>query len=867
MAPPKSTAPKLPSSLLQQLGIEDGGGNGGRGRKRLGRKEMRKAERQEKKQSRSQSSRPPPQKRLKSQHSKHNDVDSDDEDDEDIEPLNTKVIPETKQDDSPKPKSILKTTKKADPKQAKASLKDDANTESRIGKNISRAVKDKLAEDDDEIAALEKKLGLKGKKKGLPKSFQEDGLDDLLGDLDALDESEDEEVQEKKKGKAEADDWLQRKRAEARKRARGNESSEDEEEEEDDEMMDDDDDDEASNMSMDEGDFSGGDSGDDDSDLEDEDAGEDDFEGFGSGSDEDAPPKPKVRENPYVAPVAATAAPSGKYIPPSLRKASSSDSEDLVRLRRQTQGLVNRLTEANLISLLGDIEKLYRTNPRQHMTSTLIDLLLTSVCEPTTLPDTLIILPAGFIAAVYKIIGTDFGAQVVQRIVELFDEHYARIVSLNQDSSTSVPDSKETTNLIALLSELYNFQVVGSSLVFDYIKLFLDTLSEQNAELLLKIVRISGPQLRQDDPSALKDIVTMLRPAVQKAGGEDKLSVRTKFMIETINDLKNNKMKTGAVASAVTSEHTIRMKKTLGTLNTRSIKASEPLRIGLKDIRDSDKKGKWWLVGASWAGNAEDEEEPTSKVRNTREVKDADSGTSDLVQLAREQRMNTDIRRAVFITIMSASDYQDAYLRLMKLKLKKVQELEIPKVLIQCSGAEKMYNPYYTLIAKRLCGDRKLKMAFQFSLWDLFKKMGETNDDDDEDFEEDTELDTRHIVNLAKMFGTLMAEGGLGLNVLKNLNLSYLQAKTKTFCEVLFITIILQTQKASKDSRDAKAIANLFSRAKETPQMITGLQYFLRKVVGKTDIAGGKAEKDIVKWGSKVAGDTLQALLNADTPR
>lgn len=805
---------------------------------------------------------------MKSQHVRHNDEDDDDEGDEDIEPLNEKVISEKIKDEGPKPKSILKTTKKADPPRAKTSSKEDAVPESRIGKNISKAVRDKLAEDDDEIAALEKKLGLKGKKKGLPKSFQEDGLDELLGDLDALDDSEDEEVQQKKKGKAEANDWLERKRAEARKRARSNENSEDEEDDdeddEDDDILDedeDDDDDEdvASDISMDEPDFLGSDSGENDSDLGDEDMADDDFEGFGSGSDEDVAPKPKVRENPYVAPVTSTATSSGKYIPPSLRKASSSDSEDLVRLRRQTQGLVNRLTEANLISLLGEIEKLYRVNPRQHMTSTLIDLLLTSVCEPTTLPDTLIILPAGFISAIYKIIGTDFGAQVIQRVVELFDEHYARSTSINQDSA-SIPDSKETANLIALLSELYNFQVVGSSLIFDYIKLFLDTLSEMNAELLLKIVRISGPQLRQDDPSSLKDIVTMLRPAVQKAGGEEKLSVRTKFMIETINDLKNNKMKTGAVASAVTSEHTIRMKKTLGTLNTRSIKGSEPLRIGLKDIRDSDKKGKWWLVGASWAGNAEDEE-PTTKAKNATEAQEVETGTSDLVQLAKEQRMNTDIRRAVFITIMSASDYQDAYQRLTKLKLKKVQELEIPKVLIQCSGAEKMYNPYYTLIAKRLCGDRKLKMAFQFSLWDLFKKMGETNDDDDDDFEEDTDLDTRHIVNLAKMFGTLMAEGGLGLNVLKNLNLSYLQAKTKTFCEVLFITILLQTQKASKEGRDEKAIANLFSRVKDTPQMITGLQYFLKKVVGKTDIAGGKVEKDTVKWGCKVAGDTLQELL------
>lgn len=831
-----------------QVSVDNGGGNGGRGRRSLGRKEMRKAERQEKKQSRSQSSRPPPQKRLKSQHAERDSGDDDDYEG-DIEPLNAKAVPEEKINDSPKPKTILKTTKKADPPRPKASHKEEANSESRIGNNVSKAVKAKLAEDDDEIAALEKKLGMKGKKKGLSKSFQEDGLNELLGDLDALDESEDEEVLQRKKGNAEANDWLERKRAEARKRARGNESSEGD---------DDDDDDEGSDVSMNEHDFLGSDSGDDEGSLEAED---NDFEGFGSGGEEDVPPEPKVRENPYVAPVAAATA-SGKYIPPSLRKASSSDSEDLVRLRRQIQGLVNRLTEANLISLLGEIEKLYRVNPRQHMTSTLIDLLLTSICEPTTLPDTLIILPAGFISAIYKIIGTDFGAQVIQRVVELFDEHYDRVSSMNQSFPASIPDSKETTNLIALLSELYNFQVVGSSLIFDYIKLFLDTLSELNAELLLKIVRISGPQLRQDDPSSLKDIVTMLRPAMQKAGGEEKLSVRTKFMIETINDLKNNKMKTGAVASAVTSEHTIRMKKTLGTLNNRNIKGSEPLRIGLNDIRDSDKKGKWWLVGASWAGNAENDDKSTKTIKKAKEVQDIDAGTSDLVQLAREQRMNTDIRRAIFITIMSASDYQDAYLRLMKLKLKKVQELEIPKVLIQCSGAEKMYNPYYTLIAKRLCGDRRLKMAFQFSLWDLFKKMGETNDDDDDAFEEDTELDTRHIVNLAKMFGTLMAEGGLGLNVLKNLNLSYLQAKTKTFCEVLFITILLQTQKSSKGGgRDEQAIANLFSRIKDTPQMITGLRYFLKKVVGKTDIAGGTVEKDTVKWGCKVAGDTLQDLL------
>lgn len=814
---------------------------------------------------------PPPAKRQRAQH-------TEDFEDDFEEPIAVQPPPRTKPrtedtEDTLKPKSILKRTKKAVPVPS-------TNSKSRSILSpapVSRAVKAKLDEDDEKIAALEKKLGLKGKKK-LPQSFTDDGLDELL---EGLNDGQDSDTQKEKKRKAEGDDWLEQKRSEARKKSkRGGPVSmqEDEESETDEEDLEEGDeggdDGGASDMSLGGREFLDDASGEDGSNLDDGEESldaEDDFDGFDSedGDDGDSEQqKPRIRENPYIAPSTGEG-PSQKYIPPSLRKLASSDSEALVRLRRQTQGLVNRLTEANLVSILGEIEKLFRDNPRQHVTSTLVDLLLISVCEPTSLPDTLIILPAGFIAAMYKIIGTDFGAQFIQRTVGLFDEHYARATAVSQDgpAAATSDSSKETSNLIMLLSEMYNFQVVGSNLIFDYVRLFLGKLSELNAELLLKIIRTSGPQLRQDDPSSLKDIVAMLRPAVASVG-EENISVRTKFMIETINNLKNNKLKTGSQASAVTSEHTIRMKKIIGSLNTRNIKAHEPLRIGLKDIRDSDKKGKWWLVGASWSGNAAEgnedapKDEPLARAAHVVE----DSGTSDLVQLAREQRMNTDIRRAIFVTIMSASDYEDAHLRLMRLKLKKVQEFEIPKVLIHCAGAEKAYNHYYTLIAKKVCGDRRLKTAFQYCLWDLFKRMGESDDDEDIVEEDEESLDTRHIVNLAKMFGTLIVEGGLGLGVLKNLNLSYLQPKTKTFLEVLFITLLLQSQRQSESKRDEQAVVNILGKAKDTPQLIRGLQYFL-KVVSKTDIAGGKEEKATVKWACKVAGDTLEALVAIDVAK
>jgi nucleolar MIF4G domain-containing protein 1 len=109
------------------------------------------------------------------------------------------------------------------------------------------------------------------------------------------------------------------------------------------------------------------------------------------------------------------------------------------------------------------------------------------------------------------------------------------------------------------------------------------------------------------------------------------------------------------------------------------------------------------------------------------------------------------------------------------------------------------------------------------------------------------------------MFGTLLVEGGLGLGVLKNLNLSYLQPKTKTFMEVLFVTVLLQSQRQSESKRDEQAVVNIFTKAKDTPQLVIGLQYLLQRIVSKTDIAGDKEQKATVKWACKIAGDSLEA--------
>lgn len=743
MPQPTHNTAKLPQQLLQELGIS-GGDYGGARRTRGGptnRKEQRKAARVQKKLAHAPV--------RKAYHPRRN---LSPEDESGTSEPATAVEQQKVKTTSVQPKVPKSILKKPKP------LEERPRTKSPLPsppppKKVSRGVQDKLAADDAEIAALEKALGLKGKKK-LPKSFEDDGLDSLLEGIDDAVGLGGDRLGKRKR--SEEDEWLERKRQRAQEGkpvVEDPRSSVSSEEEGEDSLSSNESEDEEEDKEDVQGEF--------DTDEDEE------FESFG---EEDEPPlsaktTKSSRENPYVAPVTSVnTIGAGKYVPPSLRNTDAAGPEDLSQLRRQIQGLLNRLSEANLISILGDMENIFRDHPRQHVTTTLLDLLMGLLSDPTTLQDTFIILHSGFIAAVYKIVGTDFGAQAIQRIDEDFAQNYR--LGTDQDRT-----GKKLTNLISLLAELYNFQVIGSNLIYDFVRLFLGGLSETNTELLLKIIRISGPQLRQDDPSSLKEIVLQLQAAVADSG-EEKLSVRTKFMIETINNLKNNRMKTGVAASTITSEHTTRMRKTLGSLNQRNIRASEPLRIGLQDLRQTDKRGKWWLVGASYKDdNADDpkrnEQDSAVRGKNNRDA-DVDGVAADLIQLAKEQRMNTDVRRSIFIAVMSATDYNDAYVRLMKLRLKKSQELEIPKVLIHCAGAEKVYNPFYTFLSRRVCSAKKLKMSFQFSLWDLFKQMGEGEDEPLEyDDADEGKLGLRSLVNLARMFGVLIAEGGLGLGVLK----------------------------------------------------------------------------------------------------
>jgi nucleolar MIF4G domain-containing protein 1 len=777
--------------------------------------------------------------------SEHDLGDEDDDDDEEEPPPESRPAKATR----PKtdtPKSILKRPLKRpspsptpsdlpsipSPRSSSPGLVLDAN---------SRVFKDRAAQEDAEISALEKKLGWKKNK--VPKSYTEDGLDDLLEGL--------EEEERGVKRKAEGKDWLERKRRRAiineghdvDESADASESESEDGEgfdiEEDDEMgsLEDDHSEDDMDAELDE------DVEDEISDEEMEQDGAVSFEGFDSEEESSSQPI-RIRENPYIPPVAASAS-TARYVLPSLRKAPSSEGAFLERLKRQLQGHLNKLSEANLVSILGEIEKVYQSNPRQDVTTVLIELLLTLLCDRSVLQNTFVILHAAFATAIYKVVGVDFGAELLSQLVERFDQYH------NDDTA-----GKEALNLISLLSNLFTFHMISSAIVFDHIRLLLGRLSENNTELLLRLIRDCGPQLRQDDPSALKAIIQLVQKETARINSAgEQMSVRTKFMIETITDLKNNKMKAATNNAGLSSEHITLMRKVLGSLNDkRNVRASEPLRVTRDDIKNSDKKGKWWLIGASWKGN-----EPTAAPEGNTDTsitaadQALDDDSVDLLALSRQYGMNTDVRRSIFIALLSAVDYQDGHMRILKLRLKRNQEQEIPKVLLRCAAGEKPYNHYYTLVAKKLCLDKRMRKAFQFALWGFFRRLGENPDlDDEEDDDEAEDVEMTEIANLAKLYAHLVLDGAIPLGVLKVLDLVSAKERTIMFVELMMAILLIEAQPT--------ALAKVLERtAADTPQLVKRLQFFIKKNVKTSDLVGKKDQK-AVRQGCRVALETLRRL-------
>jgi len=253
---------------------------------------------------------------------------------------------------------------------------------------------------------------------------------------------------------------------------------------------------------------------------------ESEFEGselsFNEGDEEDESGAMTMTFGDEPAPVPSTSSTpaststTGRYVPPHLRNKepstpappppSSKPSDSLEappddpRLRRLLNGHLNKLSPQNISTIYDALLSLYQSNPRAVVSSTLTQLLLGIVSDRDNLGDQLMITYACLVASLFRGIGIEFPAGVLTQSINLLDASLSKADQSTGGRETESeggfegkPGSKQAQNLVAFLSELYNFGVVGCGVVYDLVRMFVERgkqgLGELEVELLSKIVK------------------------------------------------------------------------------------------------------------------------------------------------------------------------------------------------------------------------------------------------------------------------------------------------------------------------------------------------------------------------------------------
>jgi len=530
-----------------------------------------------------------------------------------------------------------------------------------------------------------------------------------------------------------------------------------------------------------------------------------------------------------------------KYIPPHLRRKQQPALDDddperqekLREINRILNNNLNRLSDNTLESVSRAITGIYESGAQssRDVNEKYWKNLLTTLVPPHMIMSTLIPLYIACFSGVHFQTGdmSQLGGFIIEHVILDLWNHLKKGREKNSSAALEEGDpmhiSKEASNLMMILCYLYNFNVVHCTLMYDVVRQLIKSFTEMDVELLLLILSHSGSQLRSDDPSSLRDIVLLVQERsmevikFNKESSNKGLSVltssRAQFMISAMTDLKNNKRKGKDISIAEKASNYRRM---IGRIksNTASKPGHKPepksLRITVQDVLDIDTKGRWWVVGASWMGDQHRvpdsgaAEESLSALDLAR-AKSISDGTVEkkspkqdrLLKLATKQRMNTDLRRSIFCIVMGSDDCQDAFEKLIRAgTLRGKSEREVVRVLVHCCGQEKVYNPYYSHLAKRLCSyQNKCKFTFQLALWDSFKQF--------------EDMKARKAANLAKLLAHLIMNHQLNLNVLKVIDIS---PNDMSEASVIFLTIFFSSIFDSYE--DPQDIVVLFRRGEKS---------------------------------------------------
>ncbi|PSC75596.1 nucleolar MIF4G domain-containing 1 [Micractinium conductrix] len=511
---------------------------------------------------------------------------------------------------------------------------------------------------------------------------------------------------------------------------------------------------------------------------------------------------------------AAATAPVGKYVPPAARRAAAaaaaaaggSGSEAAARVERRVRGLLNRLAEANIQSIVSDLAELYQQEGRRLVSDTVCEELVAAAAEGPRASDRFAAVTAGAVAG---LAGSVHAAEIVANFL---DRLAGRL-----DAAAASGDSLCCHNLSMVAAHLYTTGALKPDLVYSLLDSWRQRFTETDVSMIVTLLHACGLQLRAADPIMMKEFVvaTHARAAEAGAAGGSGLTKRAQMLLELVVDVKNNRRRDDA------KRRVVELAPAVGKW-LKACGASDAAVGGItwQKVQQRNKKGIWWMPEATDA-------QPRQLGGGSAALQAASAAAAvgagegglagpELLKLAAAMRMNTDVRRAAFCVIMGSEDCVDAVEKLLRLGLKGEQERELVRVTVECCLQEKAWNAYYAHLLLRLCGVGKgHRMTLQFCMWDHLKDL--------------EGLEVRRLTNLARLLASVLASGALPSTMLKVVDFS----AALTAREVMFWRICFQHLLATcKTADDCTLLFRRIAAVKELKSLRLALAAFFRRSVG-----------------------------------
>ncbi|TDH73034.1 hypothetical protein CCR75_007647 [Bremia lactucae] len=475
-----------------------------------------------------------------------------------------------------------------------------------------------------------------------------------------------------------------------------------------------------------------------------------------------------VRKRTLLLDARASGRTGGVYIPPfklaQLREQQEFDlnvsSEEVQRrtwdaLRKSLNGIINKVNVANLSNILPELFQENLVRARGLLVRAIMKAQLAS---------------PGFThiySALVAVVNTkmpEIGELLVKRVVYRFRRSFKR------------GDKVVAIALVRFVAHLVNQQVVHELLALEVLTLLLANPTDDSVEVAVNFTKESGQILAELCPEGLRAIFERFRGILH----EGEIDKRVQYTIEGLFAIrKGGFVDYPAVhgqLDLVESGDQITHELTL----EESIDCEEKLDVFRFDP-DYEKNEEMWtaikkeILGESDSGSesASDTDDDGDEEGEPEQVVSADSSMA--IQDYTEQDL-VNLRRTIYLTIMSSITHEECAHKLMKLNIRPGQEKEICLMLIECCSQERTYLRYYGLLSERFC---VIKREYQ----DAFDKCFA------EQYALIHRLETNKLRNVAKLFAHLLFTDALPWTVFEYIHLN---EEETTSSSRIFIKILCQ---------------------------------------------------------------------------